>query len=204
MLGMVLYKLLPVLGRWKSERISVALLLASKLEKKTLRRSSSLWRTRGFLLWYSSSDLPHQSVRRRISSPGIKTHSAIWRTIRNMLGLGIVFKVLLLLINAMAILHEQRFLNKGMLLAHIYSYCTRACIVWVTRSARLCYVDVESDFWGCWGLTSDRLNNCWICWMQLDGRNKRLPYMVESSFRSLIFLKPFACFVVSWTNFDVR
>lgn len=29
-----------------------------------------------------------------------------------MLGLGIIFKVLLLLINSMAILHEERFLNK--------------------------------------------------------------------------------------------
>lgn len=30
-----------------------------------------------------------------------------------MLGLGIVFKVLLLLVNAMAVLHEERFLRKG-------------------------------------------------------------------------------------------
>lgn len=33
-----------------------------------------------------------------------------------MLGLGVIFKVLLLLVNAMAVLHEERFLNKGMLM----------------------------------------------------------------------------------------
>lgn len=30
-----------------------------------------------------------------------------------MLGLGIIFKVLLLIANAMAVLHEERFLKKG-------------------------------------------------------------------------------------------
>lgn len=42
-----------------------------------------------------------------------RPHPARAARLRNMLGLGIVFKALLLLVNAMAVLHEERFLKKG-------------------------------------------------------------------------------------------
>lgn len=54
-----------------------------------------------------------------------------------MLGLGLLFKVLLLVVNAMAILHEERFLRKGSFHTIVYlrfsfSFLLYVCSVYLT------------------------------------------------------------------------
>lgn len=48
------------------------------------------------------------------SLPVYDNFGAAQSTKGEMLGLGIIFKALLLVINAMAVIHEERFLKKGM------------------------------------------------------------------------------------------